>query len=132
MNPHPEHSSPEEEETKPQEDDSGRHTNWEHDETDEVVYEQSEKMEGRKSRGTRDKGKPNLLKTEKTTTSFDSGEWGVKLDLESKERALEMEVQSQADKMEDKLKVEGRLEIEKDTASRKTSFTVRDIKVETA
>lgn len=129
MNPHSEHSSLEEGETKPQEEDLNRYNNWAHDETDEVVYEQSERMEDRKSKGTRDKGKPNLLKTEKTTTSFDSGEWGVKLDLESKERAMEMEVQSQADKMEEKLKVEGRLEIEKDTASSKTSFPVRDVKV---
>lgn len=130
MNPQSENSSQEEGDSKQKEEGLNRQHTWEHDETDEVVYEQSEMMEGRKSRGTRDKAKPNLLKTEKTTTSFDSGEWGVKLDLETKERAMEMEVQSQADKLEEKLKLEGRLEIEKETATRKTSFPVRDVKVE--
>src|SRR3990167_1959038 len=98
------------------------------DESEEFVYEQSDLME-EKNRGSKGRPKPNLLKTEKNPTNFDSGEWGIKLDQESRERALEMEVESQASKMEQKLKEEGRFQVEKDSANSKISFPVRDVKV---
>lgn len=98
------------------------------DESEEFVFEQAELME-EKNRTAKDRPKPNLLKTEKNTTNFDSGEWGIKLDQESRERAMEMEVESQASKMEQKLKEEGRFQVEKDSANRKISFPIRDVKV---
>jgi hypothetical protein len=124
MNPIAESSSEEGKNMKTQ-DDSKPDEFWPCNESDEVLFEQAEQMD-QKGRANKDKPKTNLLKTEKSACNFDSAEWGIKIDQERKEQAMEQEVQAQANLMESKLIAEGRLQIEKDTVTRKTSLPILD------